>query len=47
LAGALLGGLFGAATGGVAGAKVGEVLDHRVLDNYECMRCEHTFGNPS
>ena len=46
LAGALIGGLVGAATVGVAGAKLGEVLDQRVLDNHECMHCEHVFSVP-
>lgn len=46
LAGALIGGLLGAATVGVAGAKLGEVIDTRVLDNYQCMACEHTFSVP-
>lgn len=46
VAGALIGGLVGAATGGVAGSKIGEVLDQRVLDNLECMQCEHVFRVP-
>lgn len=44
IAGALLGGLIGAVTIGVAGAKLGGVLDERVLENYECLHCEHVFG---
>ncbi|WP_296465918.1 hypothetical protein [Rhodoferax sp.] len=46
VAGALVGGLVGAATGGVAGAKIGSVLDQRVLDNLECVVCEHVFSAP-
>jgi hypothetical protein len=46
VAGALIGGLVGAATVGVAGAKLGEVIDTRVLDNHQCMQCEHTFSVP-
>jgi len=43
LAGAVFGGLAGGAAGGVAGAKLGEELDTKVLDNYECRGCGHTF----
>jgi hypothetical protein len=46
LAGALIGGLIGAATVGVAGAKLGEVLDARVLDNHQCLQCDHVFSVP-
>jgi hypothetical protein len=46
IAGALIGGLIGAATVGVAGAKLGEVLDARVLDNLQCLHCEHVFSAP-
>jgi hypothetical protein len=44
LAGALLGGLLGCATGSIAGSKIGEVVDNRVLDNYQCRDCGHTFN---
>ena len=43
LSGAVLGGLIGAATGGITGSKLGEVIDQRVLDNYGCRDCGHTF----
>jgi len=43
LSGAVLGGLVGAATGGITGSKLGEVIDQRVLDNYGCRDCGHTF----
>jgi phage tail tape-measure protein len=43
LAGALLGGLLGCATGSIAGSKIGEVVDNRVLDNFQCRDCGHTF----
>jgi DNA-directed RNA polymerase subunit RPC12/RpoP len=44
LSGAILGGLVGAATGGITGSKLGEVIDQRVLDNYVCRDCGHTFS---
>lgn len=44
IAGAILGALFGAATCGMAGAKLGEVVDERILDNYRCLACNHTFS---
>ncbi len=43
LSGAILGGLLGAATGGITGSKLGEVIDQRLLDNYVCRDCGHTF----
>ena len=44
IAGAILGGLAGAVTGCIAGAKLGEIIDERVLDNYLCLACGHTFS---
>lgn len=44
IAGAILGGLFGGVAGGLAGATIGEQLDERVLNNFECLECGHTFG---
>ena len=44
LAGALFGALAGAASGGLIGAKVGAIVDERVLDNYQCEACLHTFS---
>lgn len=43
--GAILGGLCGAALGCEVGATFGQVVDDRVLDNYRCLACGHTFGN--
>ena len=34
----------GAATGGMAGAKLGEVIDDRILDNYQCLACDYAFS---
>ena len=46
LAGAILGGLIGGAAGGITGAKIGEVVDERILDNYQCLDCDHRFSLP-
>ena len=43
VAGALIGAMIGGVSGGMAGAQVGEIIDDRVLDNYECLQCEHVF----
>ncbi len=43
LAGLLLGAMIGGISGGIAGAKAGEIIDDRVLDNYECLQCEYVF----
>jgi hypothetical protein len=45
LGGAIFGALTGGTAGCLAGAKVGELLDQRVLDNYVCLGCDHTFNN--
>jgi hypothetical protein len=47
LSGAILGGLVGAATGGITGSKIGEVIDLRVLNNYVCRDCGHSFSADS
>lgn len=44
LAGAAFGVLACAASGGLVGAKVGAIVDERVLDNYQCQDCGHTFS---
>jgi hypothetical protein len=44
VAGAILGCLIGAISGGVAGAKLGEIVDQRILDNYLCQSCGHSFS---
>ena len=44
LAGAILGTLIGVATGAVAGAKLGEVIDEKILDNYQCLACNYVFS---
>jgi DNA-directed RNA polymerase subunit RPC12/RpoP len=43
IAGALIGGLFGGVAGGIAGATVGEQVDTRILNNYQCLSCGHSF----
>lgn len=47
IAGAILGGLLGGAMGCSAGIALGELIDSKVLDNYRCLDCTHTFGHAS
>ena len=42
--GAFMGALLAGAAGGVAGAKLGEVIDDRILDNYQCLDCHYVFS---
>jgi DNA-directed RNA polymerase subunit RPC12/RpoP len=44
IASALLNALVDGATGCVAGAKLGEVIDDRILDNYQCLACNYEFS---
>ena len=44
IAGALLGALMGGTTGGVAGATLGEMIDDKILDNYQCLACHYVFS---
>lgn len=44
VAGAILGCFIGAVSCGVAGTKLGEIVDQRILDNYLCQSCGHTFS---
>ena len=44
IAGALFGALLAGTTGGLAGAKLGEVIDDKILDNYQCLACEYAFS---
>jgi len=44
IAGALFGALIAGTTGGLAGAKLGEVIDDKILDNYQCLACEYAFS---
>ena len=43
IASALLGAFAGAVLGCAAGAALGEVIDEKVLDNHECLDCQHSF----
>lgn len=47
VAGAVLAALAGAATGCAAGGVVGDMIDHKVLNNYRCLACGHRFSRPS
>ena len=47
LAGALFGGLIAAAAGCALGASLGEVIDDKLLNNYRCLSCQHSFSRPS
>lgn len=44
IAGAMIAGLAGAAAGCATGAALGESLDQKVLDNWRCRACGHTFS---
>lgn len=44
VAGAILGGVLGGTAGCSAGATLGELIDDKVLHNYRCLNCGHTFG---
>jgi hypothetical protein len=44
VAGAIIAGLAGAAAGCATGAALGETLDSKVLDNWRCRACGHTFS---
>lgn len=42
--GALFGALVAGTAGGLSGAQLGELIDRRILDNYRCLACGHTFS---
>jgi hypothetical protein len=44
LAGAILGGLLGGTAGSMARAKAGDVVDEKLLGNFECSDCGHVFS---
>lgn len=44
IAGAIIAGLAGAAAGCATGAALGETIDRKVLDNWRCRACGHTFS---
>ncbi|CAE6969230.1 hypothetical protein R69608_07186 [Paraburkholderia nemoris] len=44
IAGAIIAGLAGAAAGCATGAALGETIDRKVLDNWRCRACRHTFS---
>lgn len=47
IAGAILGDLLGGATGCSAGATLGKLIDDKILNNYRCIDCAHTFSQVS
>ncbi len=47
VAGAMLAALAGAATGCAAGGVVGDLIDNKVLNNYRCADCGHSFSRAS
>lgn len=47
IAGAIIAGLAGAAAGCATGAALGETIDRKVLDNWRCRACGHTFSTGS
>lgn len=44
IAGAIIAGLAGAAAGCATGAALGETIDQKVLNNWYCRACRHTFS---
>lgn len=44
IAGAIIAGLAGAAAGCATGAALGETIDRKLLDNWRCRVCGHTFS---
>lgn len=47
IAGAVIAGLIGGTAGCATGAVFGEVVDDKVLDNFRCHACGHTFSRPN
>ena len=41
--GALFGGIVGAAAGRTIGENIGAVADDHLLDQFHCLKCDHTF----
>ncbi|SAL19814.1 complement resistance protein TraT [Caballeronia telluris] len=46
IAGAVIAGLIGGAAGCATGSVFGEIVDDKVLDNFRCHACGHTFSRP-
>lgn len=44
IAGAVIAGLIGGAAGCATGSVFGEIVDEKVLNNYRCHACGHTFS---
>lgn len=44
VAGAVIAGLIGGTAGCATGSVFGEVIDDKVLDNFKCHACGHTFS---
>jgi len=44
IAGAVIAGLIGGAAGCATGSMFGEIVDEKVLDNFRCHACGHTFS---
>lgn len=47
LAGAVMAGLFGGIAGASAGCALGELVDRKILDNHQCLRCGFRFSLPA
>lgn len=47
ISGAILAGLTGGAAGGSAGLALGELIDRKILNNLQCMSCNHSFSTDS
>jgi hypothetical protein len=44
IAGAVIAGLIGGTAGCATGSVFGEVIDDKVLDNFRCLACGHSFS---
>ena len=45
VAGAVLGALAGGATGSALGIRLGEIVDSSLLNNLQCLDCDHRFSS--
>jgi hypothetical protein len=42
----VIAGLIGGTAGCATGSVFGEIVDDKVLDNFRCYACGHTFSRP-
>lgn len=44
-AGLIIAGISGAMLGGSTGTQLGSMIDDKILNNYKCLDCKHTFSD--